>query len=445
MKPFLLFTAFLGIVTGAAAQSFDAAKADSLLDRLNRHHKAMGAVSIYQEGKPVYQRGFGYAVTEKDIPNTPETIFRIGSVTKTFTAALVFKLIDEKQLRLEDRLSKWYPVIPNADSITIGQLLSHRSGIANYTEKPDFQTWIGTPRTQQEILARLGKDTPDFKPGTKTEYSNTNYLLLGYIIEKVTGKEYCQALQQKILQPLHLKNTACNWPKNAQQQETKSYSWDGEKWEMVPSTPWFAAGAAGGLYSSLPDLNTFITVLLEGKLVSKEAVEQMKKQQGGLGYGLIRIPFGKRYAYGHGGFIDNFSSMTAYFPEEKMSISVALNATNTNFNDLMIGLLSIYFGEEYQLPEFDKEVSVPVATLQQYEGVYRYDPIDMDITVRLEGTQLTAQATGQGAFPLTAQTHASFSFEAAGIVIDFQKIENGKAQVLMLHQGGSNIPFERKE
>jgi len=445
MKYLLLALALTGMAVTGTAQNFDAQKADTLLQRLNRHHKAMGAVAIYQDGKPVYERGFGYAVAEKDISNTPQTVFKIGSVSKTFAAAVVFKLIEEKKLRLEDKLAKWFPALPNADSITIGEMLSHRSGLANYTESPFFDAWIKQPRTQAEILSRMERAKPAFAPGAKTEYSNTNYLLLGYIIEKVSGKDYCEVLQQKILQPLQLSHTACTWPKTEKVAETRGYSWEEGKWQPVDNTPWFASGAAGGLYSNMQDLNTFIVALLNGRVVRAASLEKMKEAKDGLGYGLIRVPFGKRYAYGHNGFIDNFSTMVACFPEENMSIAVALNATNTNFNDILIGLLSIYFGEAYTLPDFDKEVTVPAAVLQQYVGVYRYDPIGMDITVRLEGAQLTAQATGQGAFPLTAQSEKSFSFDEAGIVIDFQKVENGKAQVLMLHQGGSNIPFERKE
>lgn len=438
--------AILLVCVNVGAQTFDAAKADSLLARLQRHHKAMGAVSVYKNGKPVYERGFGYAVTEKDIPNTPQTVFKIGSISKTFTAVLIFKLIEEKKLRPEDKLGKWFPDIPNAANITLEQMLGHRSGIANYTNETDFADWAQQPQTQAALLARLEKAQPDFEPGAKVEYSNTNYLLLGWIIEKVAGRSYHDVLKEKITQPLGLSRTDNRWPAKEKTPETRGYTWNGKKWLAEPNTPWLIAGAAGGIYSTVRDMNVFITSLLQGKVVQESSLKKMMAtNKEGMGSGLIKSPFYNKYSFGHNGYIDNFSSDLSYYPEDSVSVAVVLNATNTNFNDLMIGLLSIYYNKKYELPDFEKEIELPEATLRQYEGVYRYEPINMDITVRLEQGQLTAQATGQGAFPLTAQSETEFVFDAAGILIQFDEIQNGKARILMLHQSGSNIPFARRE
>lgn len=445
MKQTLLLLPLLACVLFANAQSFDAAKADSLLARLNRHHKGMGAVAIYKNGKPVYEQGFGYAVTEKDIPNTPATVFKIGSVSKVFTAVLIFQLIDENKLKLDTRLADFFPEIANAAKITIGQMLNHQSGLHNYTEDTAFTAWSQEKHEPAELLARLQKEPSDFEPGTKSEYSNTNYLLLGYIIEKITGQDYCEVLRRKITQPLGMSLTGCSWPAAAKTAETRGYSWDGQKWEAAFNTPFYISAGAGGIWSSMPDLNTFITALMQGKLLSEASLKQMMTRKRDFGFGLLRIPFYEHYAYGHNGFIDNFSTSMAYFPKDSLSVAVSLNATNTNFNDLLVGLLSVYFNKPYDLPEFEKEITLPEATLKKYVGVYHSAAIGMDITVSLEGTQLMAQATGQGAFPLSAQTETNFSFDAAGVVIDFQKIENGQAQILMLHQGGGNIPFERKK
>src|SRR5580765_1420283 len=173
----------LVLVTAGHAQTLDKAKLDQLFDRLLEKNKGMGSLTLAKDGNVLYTRSFGYSqidATEKK-PLTPTTKYRIGSITKTFTAVMIFQLVEEGKLKLTDTLDKFFPQVPNAARITIGQILAHRSGIHNL--EPDG-SWGKQPRTKDEVVGRIAQGQPDFEPDSKHLYSNTGYVLLGYIVEK---------------------------------------------------------------------------------------------------------------------------------------------------------------------------------------------------------------------------------------------------------------------
>ena len=200
----------LALFAAVNAQLPDKAKLDQLFDRIAEKNKGMGSVAIIKDGKPVYTRAFGYSqISDTDKkPMTAANRFRIGSVTKTFTAALILQLVDEKKLQLTQTISKFLPQIPNANKITIEQILSHRSGIPNISRAQNAERNVNTlPMTKEEHLALIINTKPDFEPGTKSNYSNSGYFVLGLIIEKITGKSYETALQEKIATKIGLKDT----------------------------------------------------------------------------------------------------------------------------------------------------------------------------------------------------------------------------------------------
>src|SRR5215203_5672903 len=191
MKTNKLFAILLTLASFAIghAQTLDKAKLDQFLDRLAEKNKGMGSLALARDGNVLYTRSFGYGQingNEKK-PLTAETKYRIGSITKTFTAVMIFQLVEEKKLKLSDTLDKFFPQIPNAARITIGQMLAHRSGIHNLEADG---SWGMQPRTQAEVIARIAQGQPDFEPDTNLRYSNAGYNLLGYIVEKVGGKPY---------------------------------------------------------------------------------------------------------------------------------------------------------------------------------------------------------------------------------------------------------------
>src|SRR4030095_6820939 len=212
MKTKILFAALLtlALCTAGYAQTLDKAKLDQFFDRLAERNKAMGSLTVVKDGKVLYTRALGYSQingTEKK-PMTAASRFRIGSITKMFTATMILQLVEEGKLQLTDTLDKFFPQIPNAAKITIAQILSHRSGIPNVRRERDAQKKVSTiPMAKDEMLALIVKGTPDFEPDTKHHYSNSGYLILGLILEKVTGKTYDRALEERITSKIGLKDT----------------------------------------------------------------------------------------------------------------------------------------------------------------------------------------------------------------------------------------------
>ncbi len=433
---FLSLLIVLLISNRSGAQSLDVARLDTLFNRLEGHHRAIGSILLSKNGKVIYERGFSSQIAP---PNTTETVYRIGSVTKMFTAAMVFRLIEENKLRLDDTLGKWFPQLPNAGKITIDQLLSHHSGLRNITEDTSFMSWQETPRTRTEVLARIAAQATDFAPGEKGEYSNTNFILLGYIIEEVTGRSYADNLSQRLTGPLKLGKTAFDGG------GTQSYAIEGGQWVAFPPSSARIAGGAGGIVSTVGDMARFIEALFLRRYISEEHLKQMMTLKDGYGRGMVRFPFYDRFGYGHNGRIDNFNTSLAFFPKDSLVLSIVTNGLNYNFNNILIGVLSTCYGRPYSVPEFGKALTLSPGQLKRLEGVYTAKSIGMDLTVTATEAGLTAQALGQGAFPLEARSETSFSNEEVGVRLDFS-LEDGAAAPgsLMLSQGGAKVPFIRK-
>ncbi len=229
--------------------NFDKAKLDKFFDALAEKNKAMGSLTLAKDGKILYSRAVGYSrISEKEKQaSTVETRYRVGSIAKTFTAVMIFQLTEEGKLKLTDTLDKFYPQIPNAEKITIAQILAHRSGIHSFTNDPDYQTWMMNPKTKEEMLAIIAKSKPDFEPGEKRQYSNSGFVLLGYIVEKVTGKSYQEALKERITSKIGLSDTYLGTGKtDVSKKESFSYSLAGS-WKQETETDLSIPGGAGAL------------------------------------------------------------------------------------------------------------------------------------------------------------------------------------------------------
>src|SRR6266404_108483 len=278
MKIKVLFATLLTLALFVAGytQTLDKAKLDQFFDRLAEKNKAMGSLTIAKDGNVLYTRVIGYSQingTEKK-PLSAASRFRIGSITKMFTAVMILQLVEEGKLKLTDTLDKFFPQIPNAPRITIAQILSHRSGIPNVRRDRESQLNVNTtPITTDEMLALIVKATPDFEPDTKHRYSNSGYFLLGLIIEKLTGKSYEAALQEKIAAKIGLKDTyTATGNINVNKNESLTYLIiPGGDWKQVPETHPSILFSAGAIVSTPNDLAKFIQALFNGKIVSKES------------------------------------------------------------------------------------------------------------------------------------------------------------------------------
>jgi D-alanyl-D-alanine carboxypeptidase len=210
----------------------------------------MGTVLIIRNDTLVYNRsiGYGFFSDAKKELLSEKSRYRIGSITKNFTAIMIFQLIEEHKLALSTPLSVYFPQIPNSTKITISNLLSHRSGLYNYTNNWDSSRF--NPQTHEQMLKIIASKKVDFEPDTKTAYSNSNYLLLGYIIEKICECTYAEVVKKRITSKIGLLNTYYGGKVNTNNQEVYSYQWVQETWKQQPETDMSAAGGAGAMVST---------------------------------------------------------------------------------------------------------------------------------------------------------------------------------------------------
>jgi len=397
---------------------------DSLFTTIEENQKGMGSISIFQDGKEIYNRSYGYSDVEGEIKIIPLTKFRIGSISKTFTATVIMKLIEEGKLSLTSTLSEYYPQIPNADKIAIVHLLQHRSGIVNFTNAPDYPQWNVDKQTKEQLISRIVSGGTTFQPDEKFEYSNSNYVLLTYIAEDVSGKTFSGLLNQYIIQPCHLKNTYPGGTINPQNKEAYSYTKLSREWEKASETDMSIPLGAGYMVSNSNDLNQFLNCLFTGKIVNKESLDKMLTLKDNFGLGLIQVPFHEKIGYGHTGGIDGFQSITFYIPDSKLSVTILENGIVYPLNNIVIGCLSIYFGKDYQLPIFTDPITLASDELDKYLGVYASSQLPIKLTITKKENTLIAQGTGQPEFPLEYMKTNTFQFESAGVILEFIPEEN---------------------
>lgn len=426
--------------TAGHAQTPDKAKLDQFLNRLAEKNKAMGSLTVTKDGNIFYSRAIGYSQIDgaEKKPVSVATRYRIGSITKMFTAAMIFQLIEENKLKLTDTLDKFFPQIPNAQKITLAQMLGHRSGIFDLTDNSDFRSMKTQPKTRDEMLAIVAKGKSAFEPGEKAEYSNSNYVLLGYIVEKAGGKSYQDALTQRITSKIGLKDTYLGTGYvDTSKNEGRSYSFIGD-WKQESETHLSIPGGAGAIISTPNDLTKFIHALFDGKIVSKESLEQMKpKDQYGLG--INRYPLGDKTFYGHGGGIDGFRSLLVYLPEEKLALAYTSNGVNYPTNNIVTGLFDIYWNKPFEIPTFET-VAVSPEVLEKYVGVYSSAGVPFKLTITRDNSTLVAQPTGQPAYPLEAIAQDKFKLESRGVILEF---DAAKTQ-LTFKRGGRDVLFTKE-
>jgi CubicO group peptidase (beta-lactamase class C family) len=440
MKARILTTTLLiGLSFGIVfSQSFNKPKLDSLMDILAEKNQAMGSLTISSKGVVVYSRAIGYSFisSNQKLPATNHTKYRIGSITKMFTATMIFQLIEDGKLSLTTTVDKYFPQLPNASKITISNLLNHRSGLHNFTDDPEYITWETRPKTQDEMIAIISKSPVDFQPNEKFSYSNSNYVVLGYIIQKISKQSYSKNLSTRITSKIGLSNTYVGAKTDTKKNESFSYRFL-NGWEQSPETDMSIPGAAGAIVSTPADLTKFIESLFSLKLVSNSSLSQMKTMTDGFGMGMFQIPFYEKSAYGHNGGIDGFASTLAYFPEDSIAVAYCTNGQVYPMNNILIGVLSIYFNKPYSIPTFNLKTE----DLDKYLGVYSSTQIPLKITITKNATTLMAQATGQQPFPLDATEKDNFKFDPAGIIIEFKPDKNE----MTLKQGGENVLFTKEK
>jgi len=324
------------------AQTVLERRLDDLIEPLVAGQTFSGSILVAREDRVLLTRGYGLADRTRGVPNTPATKFRIGSLTKAFTAAAVLLLQEDGSLDDDDPLARFIPDYPAGDRITLRHLLSHTSGIPNFTALPEYDDYSQHPATWPGTIA-LFKDLPlEFEPGSRFRYSNSNYIVLTYVIEQAAGCTYAQFLQQRIFEPLGMHDTGYDHNDPALPEMSCGYAFDSDAGELREAShiDMTVPGGAGGLYSTVGDLFLWHRALCDDRLLTPASRELMfTPVRNGYGYGwTIQTAFADRLTISHQGGINGFLSVIWRFPDEDLLI-VALSNSISEETARLLGRL----------------------------------------------------------------------------------------------------------
>jgi CubicO group peptidase (beta-lactamase class C family) len=377
-------------------QSINVKKLDSLFEVLQNHSLGMGSVAISINGKVEYQKAIGFALLDssKSVAANINTKYRIGSISKMFTAVIIFQLIDEGKIKLEQKLDTYFPQVPNANKITISDMLYHRSGLHDYTHDTNFSEWMDKPKSHEEMLNIITEKGTDFEPGTRAEYCNTNYLLLSYIIERVCKMPYAEALGKRITSKIGLSNTYYGKPIDINRNESASYKYDNGIWEKEKETDMSIHCGAGSIVSTATDLVKFIEQLFSGKLISQSSLKSMITMIDGYGMGIFPYDFDNKKGYGHNGRIEEFYSAVRYYPEKKLAVSYITNGILYPRTDILDGIFKICFNDTYSIP-FSRSMQLKNSNLNNYIGKYISKDLPFDVICNKDNDKLEFEAKGK--------------------------------------------------
>jgi CubicO group peptidase (beta-lactamase class C family) len=442
----------LAVFLAAAALAQDVSRMDQVAQSYVTDKKFMGSVLVARGDEVLFSKGYGSANLEWNVPNSPTTKFRLGSITKQFTAASILLLEERGKLKTDDLVKVYMSDAPAAwDKITIFNLLTHTSGIANFTSFPDYQATEALPTTPAKLVARFRDKPLDFQPGEKWSYSNSGYALLGYVIEKASGETYEKFVQENIFTPLGMKDSGYDSNSAIIPRRASGYA-PGPKGPQnaafVNMTVPFAAGA---LYSTTEDLLRWEQGLFGGKLLSAASLAKMTtpfKDDYAFGVGVSTS--GGRKSISHGGGINGFNTFLAYYPDDKLTVIALANLNGGAPQEIATKLAAIARGEKVSLPSERKEITLAPEILKQYVGTYQMAP-KMNMMITVDGDKMFTQLSGQGKLPLFPESETKFFLKVVDAQVEFGKDERGPYAVM--HQGGrdtkapriSDTVAERKE
>lgn len=421
-----------------------------------------GVVLVARGGRVLYQHGFGAADAQTGAPNTMFTRFRLGLLTEPFTATAVMQLRDEGLLRLDDTLDRWVPELPHAREITVRQLLSHRSGIPNYTDSPSFPQWKALPHDTEAMVARLGRLPLEFTPGTATAPSNSNYYLLGVVIERITGRSYGEHLEEHVLRPAGMSQTSFGdaW-ETGEQAEGNVWS---EEETLEPPAPidMSTFGAAGGLVSSPADLLAWDQALRAGELLSLASVDEMgTPSEDGYGFGwLVTRAYGQPLL-SFPGAIDGYSGSMLRFLDDETLVVVLANTEVVPGAQVAQDVAMIVYGDEPPQRHEPAEVSIAPVTYTKYVGTYgisaqtrqiyadavpaeRFDLL-ATVHVEQEGERLYFNVPGHARTWMHPMGRNRFFFkDHTGNKVSFELGEGNRATRMVVHYQGARFLLDRR-
>jgi CubicO group peptidase (beta-lactamase class C family) len=400
-----------------------------VLAKLNRFR---GTILIGREGRVLTIGSYGLANLEDEIPNTRQTKFHLASITKTFTAMAIMMLAERGRLKVQDPICKYLADCPAAwQPVSIHHLLTMSSGIPNFTDFPDWLQTRALPSNYANTIARFRDKPLDFQPGEKYNYSNSGYVLLAYIIERVSGKTYEAFLRDNIFAPLKMDSTGYDDNKIVLPRRAIGYAREGIRLVRAPYLNMSVVKGAGGLYSTVEDLWLWDQALYENTLVSKKSLDTMFTiHKGDFGYGWHIDEQFKRRRIFYDGVIIGFKSSISRYVDDKVTIILLTNSDDVFINSAIRDLAAIVFGEKYNLPKERATVRQDAKIYDAYVGRYQLDT-DLVLDVTKEGNRLTGQVDGRR-FELLPETETKFFVRDYDAQIMFTFVKDEKGQVTHL-------------
>ncbi len=421
----------------AAGLAQDTARMSVVMKAQAANDRFMGSVLVAKDGAVIFEQSVGWANFEWKIAHTPTTKFRIGSVTKQFTAAAILLLAERGKLALDDPLSKFVPSAPETwKPVTVRQLLNHTGGVPSLTDHPNYATNKLRPATPAQSIAHVADKALEFTPGEKFKYSNSGYVLLGWIVEVVSGLGYEAFLRENIFRPLGMNDSGLDSNTAVIPERAAGYVAGPKGLTNAGYVDMHVPHGAGALYSTPADLHRWTQGLFGGRLLSAASLEEMiTPARSNYALGLFVATQKGRKVISHGGGIEGFNAQLAYYPEGKVTVVVLANNNGSPFAAIAEQLAALTFGETVRLAAERKAIAVPAAVLQRYVGVYQLNP-RVTNTIRLVEGGLTTQLTGQPAIPVFAETEKEFFLKVVDAQMEFVTNEQGKVTHLLQHQGG---------
>ena len=407
------------------------------------------AILIAQKNQILYKMAFGSANLELNVPMTPDMVFRIGSITKQYTAIAILQLAEQGKLSLKDQLQKYLPNIPlSVPPVTLEHLLTHTSGIPDY-EVLNFPvpTAIRVDFPARQIIDSLMKLPLEFTPGSRFHYSNSNYFLLAYILEQVTGLSYPDYLQQHLFTPAGLTHTTYDSPEKLIPGRVSGYAGHDHRWTNAGYISMTQVFGAGALVANVEDMYKWHQALYAGRLVKRETLEKAltpfvfsKGQASEYGYGWFLRRRNNQVSIEHSGGIDGFQADEIYLPEQDLFIATLYNALNEGGEDAGFMALDNDIATLAAGGQLVKEATVDPAILKRYVGVYRLDP-KHEAIITLENGQLhiEAKAGGLPKSPLTPKDEKSFLLKILDAEVVFVTENNVVTQLVVHFKGQEQI------
>ncbi|UII27899.1 serine hydrolase [Fulvivirga maritima] len=425
-------------------------KADSLIEKVMPEKKFGLSVLLVEGDKVRYQLTAGYADVEAQKEMNEKTIFRIGSVTKQFTAVAILTLVQQGELSLDDPLNKFISDFPKGDQVKIRHLLNHTSGIKSFTDDPAFMDQVGEKITPEKMVDHIKQLGYDFDPGEEYKYNNSGFFILSYLIEQISGKSYAQYLNEKLFKPAQMSRSGVYDNAEKYANEAKGYSFENEKFERAINWDMSQAMGAGAIYSTAEDLVKWNKHLYGGEIIAQklldEALANTKLNDDSdkeYGFGIAVSKYRGQQQYGHSGGLHGFLSYLAYFPELDVHVVVLSSCFPAKYvvpATLAHDLINIFYDDQL---EKNTEIQVDKSNYASYIGKYKLMNGAL-MTISQVGDHLYTQLPGQSRFEIFPKGEDEFFLKVVQAELKFNR-SKGEVVSVNLKQNGMDMELSRYE